>query len=202
MAASRFSSDVIDMFYGPISREENERLQLPLRPSRDFDFRLVRTNFDEWLRVWKMIVPEGHKDLLKFAQKTKASFKEVIGNEIKTLKSVKTQLALDIKFLISRDGQKQEMEHDFRQRDPMVFNRNNVATVSKVFRQFIDEVKGKIEAWSQRGSGWVVEGVLEAFINVAQYQPFCGGSYIPLPGKLKTKKAIINVQNRDNLCLR
>ena len=66
------------MFYDPISREEKERLQLPLRPSRDYDFHLVRTNFDEWLRVWKMIVPDGHKDLLKFAQKTKARFEEVI----------------------------------------------------------------------------------------------------------------------------
>ena len=94
------------------------------------------------------------------------------------------------------------MEHYFKQKDPTVFNRNNVTAVNSVFHGFINEVKGKIEAWSQRGSGWVVEGVLEAFINVAQYQPFCGGSYIPLPEKLKTKKAIINVQNRDNLCLR
>jgi len=59
-----------------------------------------------------------------------------------------------------------------------------------------------MEAWCQRGSGWVVEGVLEAFVNVAQYQPLRGGSYMPLPKKLQNNKAIINVQNRDNECLR
>ena len=40
--------------------------------------------------------------------------------------------------------------------------------------------------------------ILEAFINVAQYRPLRGGSYMDLPKKLKNKNAIINVQTRDN----
>jgi len=75
MAASGFSSDMIEMFYGPISGEENARLRPPIRPRRAFDFELVRTNFSEWLRVWKMKVPEAYKfkaDPLKFPQKTKS----------------------------------------------------------------------------------------------------------------------------------
>jgi len=77
MAASRFSSDEIEMFSGPIPREENARLQPPLRSIRDFDFQLERTNFNKWLRVWKMKVSVKFKaDLLKFAQKTKSRFAE------------------------------------------------------------------------------------------------------------------------------
>ena len=71
-------------------------------------------------------------------------------------------------------------------------------TLNYLLNQFIDEVKGEIEAWAQRGSGWVIDKILEAFTNVAQYQPLRGGSYMDLPKKLKNKKAIINVQNRDN----
>jgi len=126
-----------------------------------------------------MEVPEAYKfkaDLLKFAQKTKSRFAEVIENEIKTLKSVKTQFALNVEFSITRDGEKQEMVHYFKPTDPAVFNRNNAATVNSVLRRSIDGFKGKIEAWSQRGSGWVVKAVLQAFVNVAQYQPFRGGS--------------------------
>jgi len=104
--------------------------------------------------------------------------------------------------VITRDGEKQEMKYYFKQRDPEVFNRNNAATVNSVLRRSIDEFKVEREAWSQRGSGRVVEVVLEAFVNVAQYQPFRGGRYMPLPKKLQNKKAIINVQNRDNQCLR
>ena len=61
-------------------------------------------------------------------------------------------------------------------------------------QQFIDEVKGEIEAWSQRGSVWVIDEILEVFINVAQYRPLRGGSYMELPKKLKNKKAILNIQ--------
>jgi len=114
MAASRFSSDVLEMFYGPISQEENARLQPPLRPSRDFDFRLVRNNFIERLRIWRKTVPVAYifkTNLLKFAQKTKEKLKEVVKYKIQNLSSVKTQFALNVRFSITRDGQKQEMEH-------------------------------------------------------------------------------------------
>jgi len=45
------------------------------------DFELLRNDFREWLRVWKMTVPEGYPykaDLLKFAQKTKTRFTDLI----------------------------------------------------------------------------------------------------------------------------
>ena len=64
-AASRFSSDVLELFYGTISQEENKRQKMPLEPvravrERDIDFELLRNNFSEWLRIWKMTVPEGY----------------------------------------------------------------------------------------------------------------------------------------------
>ena len=73
MAATRFSSDVLQMFYHPIKQE-------PLQPrvvERDDVFMLTRNNFQEWLRVWKMVVSEGNvnnKDLLAFARKMNANF--------------------------------------------------------------------------------------------------------------------------------
>jgi len=79
---------------------------------------------------------------------------------------VKTQFALNIGFSINRDVEKREMDHYFRHRDPAIFNKINVVTVRKVLCQSIDEFKGEIEAWSQRGSGWVVEAVLAAYVNV------------------------------------
>jgi len=84
---------------------------------------------------------------------------------------------------------------------PININEHNMDTLNHVFNQFVYEVRGDIEAWSERGSGWVGDKILEAIINVVQYQPLNGGSYMPLPEKLKNKKAIINIKNRDQ-CLR
>ena len=52
------------------------------------------------------------------------------------------------------------------------------------------------------GSGWEVETITIVYVNVAHYQPLRGGTYLPLPAKLAKKKAIINVQNKDNECLK
>ena len=69
MAAANFSRDVLEMFYGSISNDENQRLIASIRPRRRLDFEIVRNNFNQWLRVWKMRVPGGNKDILKFLPK-------------------------------------------------------------------------------------------------------------------------------------
>jgi len=94
------------------------------------------------------------------------------------------------------------MEHYFAHRGNEVFNRNNDASINTTFNRFIDELKGEIEAWCQMGSGWVIEGIVAANDNIARYEPFCGESYMPLPNKVINKKAIINIQNRDDQCFR
>ena len=70
------------------------------------------------------------------------------------------------------------------------------------FDEFIENTEGEIEAWSQMGSGWEIVRITIAYVNVARYQPLRGGTYLPLPAKLASKKAIINVRNRDNECLK
>ena len=95
-----------------------------------------------------------------------------------------------------RNEKLQQMEHYFNRMQPSILNEHNINTLNHLLNQFIDEVKGEIEAWSQRGSGWIMDEILEAFINVAQYRPLHGGSYMVLPTKLKNKKAILNIQKK------
>ena len=94
------------------------------------------------------------------------------------------------------------MNHYFNRMQPVILNEYNKDIIKPLLNQFIDQVKGEIEAWSERGSGWIMDEIMEVYINVARYQPMRGGSYMPLPKKLQNKKEIINVQNRDNECLR
>ena len=71
-------------------------------------FELVRNNFQEWLRVWKMDVSEGNannRDLLAFAREKKAKFTDLVENEIKELKSVKVSFGLKAMFTIERNGE-------------------------------------------------------------------------------------------------
>ena len=36
------------------------------------------------------------------------------------------------------------------------------------------------------------------WLDISRYQPLRGGSYIPLPAAVRSKKVVINVKNRDD----
>ena len=116
MAAANLSRDALEMFYGPIPQEDKQRLRAPIRPRTRFYFEIVRNNFNQWLRVWKMDVPVGNGDLLKFFQKTKIRFMDVREYEIETLKRVKIQFSLLLSFLMNRNEEVQHMQHYFNRK--------------------------------------------------------------------------------------
>ena len=207
MAAARYSSDVLQMFYDSIP-EKNINLPQTSKPNYvvPYDrFIISQNNFQDWLRVWRMTVSEenpNNKDLFVFARETKEKFTDLVENEIQKLKSVKVSFGLQVEFSIERDGGTQYMEHYFRENEPHVFNRNDEDQIKKEFDRFVERIKGEIESWSERGSGWVLERIMVAYVNVARYQPLRGGTYLPPPANLAKKKAIINVKNRDDECLK
>ena len=208
MAAARFSSNVLQMFYGPITREQNRNLPQPLEPELVVlceVFNISQNNFQEWLRVWIMIVSKtnpNNKDLLMFAIENKAKFTDLVKQEIPKLNSVKVSFGLQVKFSIEKNGETQHMKHYFKEEEPHVFNRHDKELIEQKYDEFIERIKGEIENWSVKGSGWEVERIETAYVNVAHYQPLRGGTYLPLPANLANKKAIINVKNRDNECLK
>ena len=157
MAAANFSRDVLEMFYGPI--EDNERLVTPMIPDKIGEFEVARNNFNQGLRVWKMHATKNNKDLFKFFQKTKKSFIHVCMNEVEALKSIKIRFSLLVKFQTAREGKVEEMEHYFDRMQPVIVNEHNKDTLNPLLSQFIQEVKGEIEAWSERGSGWIMNNI-------------------------------------------
>ena len=72
------------------------------------------------------------------------------------------------------------------------------AAVQKAF----SDIEKRIEKWTREGSGWTVTKVLNVYLDFAKYTPLKGSSYIELPKYLKDKKAIVNVKNEDNKCLK
>ena len=155
MAAANFSRDVLEMFYG--ENLTQAPLPQPIMPTIRNGFVLVRNDFDNWLRVWKMRAPQGNKDIFTFFQETKNSFTHVTRAEAQDLGSIKVQFGLLVRFSVNRNEELEHMEHYFNKMKPVVINQHNIDTLNHVFNQFVDEVRGEIENWSERGSGWVVD---------------------------------------------
>ena len=75
--------------------------------------------------------------------------------------------------------------------------------LGEIYNLLIAECLEKIDKFQNKGSGWQFEEVVSFDINVDPYEPLRGSSYFPLPARLATKKAIINVKNeRDNMCFK
>ena len=66
-----------------------------------------------------------------------------------------------------------------------------------------EQIVNRIQQWISEGSGWTIQSVDSHFINVVEYRPLKGSSYIPLPKKLQNSaKGLINMKNKDNECFR
>ena len=86
-----------------------------------------------------MRVPKGQQRPFEILSKNKNWLINVCVNEIETLKSVKIQFVLLVRFSMIRDEEVQKMEHYFDRMQPIILNENNIGT-------FIAQVKGGIDA--------------------------------------------------------
>ena len=109
---------------------------------------------------------------------------------------------LQVQFEIERNDKTEEMTHYFKEDQPHIFNRDNKEQIEQKYEEFMERIREEIENWSLEGSGWEIDRIETAYVNVARYQPLRRGTYLPLPANLAKKKAIINVKNRDNQCLK
>ena len=65
-----------------------------------------------------------------------------------------------------------------------------------------ESVLESLANFQRQGSNWRLHSVLSLDLHTVKYEPLCGSSYIQLPAFLAAKKAIINLKNEDDECLK
>lgn len=68
--------------------------------------------------------------------------------------------------------------------------------------KMIDDILERISKYEAEGSGWKLSSITELQISICRYIGYRGSSFIDLPPSIRNKKAVINVQNRDNMCFK
>ena len=48
-----------------------------------------------------------------------------------------------------------------------------------------EELKHRLDIWTGEGAGWIIDHIEEISIDISNYDPLAGSSYIPLPSELK-----------------
>ena len=75
--------------------------------------------------------------------------------------------------------------------------------LNELYDEIMDEINERMEILQDtEGSGWVFEGVENIEILTVPYEPLRGSKYIELPKHIADKKAVINIQNKDEECFK
>ena len=73
---------------------------------------------------------------------------------------------------------------------------------SEVYNRSIQTIEERIQNFNQRGSNWRFQRVLSLDAHFTDFQPLRGSTFLPLPRKIATKKAVINMKNDDDQCFK
>ena len=66
-----------------------------------------------------------------------------------------------------------------------------------------EKLKRLLDIWTGQGSGWIVDKIDDIHIDIANYDPLAGSSYIPLPSELNhPMEGLINIKNKDIECFK
>ena len=168
--------------------------------------RFIKANegYHGWLNSYRMDVPPNLRknDLFVFHYIIEDMLLERIREDSNELGPIKLQYTLVLE--IKKDTEQNEENETcyLGQEVPMQLNAYNRRELKRKLKDRINELKEKLTDWTERASGWIYEGVKAAYLDISRNNLIRGGSYIPLPPKLKAKQAIINVKNRDNACIK
>ena len=69
-----------------------------------------------------------------------------------------------------------------------------------ILSQMLKEIMVNLAIYPKNGSGWYFKEVISFEIYTVDYKTLKGKSHIPLPDFLMRKKAIINMENKDDKC--
>ena len=86
---------------------------------------------------------------------------------------------------------------------PVYFNSSTKLVVNNRYKlnKSFQETSYRIDAWINKGSGWIIESIESQYINIKTYKPLVGSSYIVLPIELRSpRKGLINIKNNDQKC--
>ena len=142
----------------------------------------------------------NNKDPLIQLQNTRKAIKHHITSLIGSMKGLKFVETLKIRLKkVSNDGILEQTNY-FNNKPQTIINNTEIPESLQLSK---DQILNMIAKWISEGSGWTIQSVDNHYLNIVQYQPMKGSSYIELPQELRHhRKGLINMKNEDNECFR
>ena len=139
------------------------------------------------------------KDPLLQSQKSRA-VEYLFNNLLVQTKGFKFVETLQVKFVKHSNDKKILKNGYFNSTTDLIINETDIKLAIQASQQ---QILNKIAQWISEGSGWTIQSIENHYINIVNYNPLKGSSYIELPQELQNSaKGLINMKNKDNECFR
>ena len=140
------------------------------------------------------------KDPLIQLQKSRRAIEYLFNNlliQTKGFKFIETQ---KVKFIKYSDDKNIIRNVFFNSSTDLIINKTDIKLSLQASQQ---QILNKIAQWISEGSGWTIQSIENHYINIVNYNPLKGSSYIKLPEELQNSaKGLTNIKNKDNECFR
>ena len=141
-----------------------------------------------------------NKDPLLQLQKSRRAVEYLFNNLLVQTKGFKFVETLQVKFIKYSNDKKIQKNGYFNSTTDLIINETDIKLAIQASQQ---QILNKIAQWISEGSGWTIQSIENHYINIVNYSPLKGSSYIKLPQELRNSaKGLINIKNNDNECFR
>ena len=192
----------------PTTRKLKNSKPIPLprtvKPSKPVP--LTRTKIKETNKALKgytksyEINMKFEKDPLRQLQSTRSAVEFHIKKVLNEIKGLKLNETIKVTFKKASGDNLIFKNAYFSGTAQTITNDTQINEALQLSKQII---LNKIAQWVSEGNGWTIESVDSHYLNIVQYKPMNGSSYIKLPTELQnSKKGLINMKNKDNECFR
>ncbi|XP_062143119.1 uncharacterized protein LOC133850886 [Drosophila sulfurigaster albostrigata] len=166
----------------------NSRLK---KISAAFTGRLLRYKYlNEWTGV--KMPPE-------FLNEAGEAYVPHLSNVLNSYMSAKVNFELFAQYTLLKD----EVEYtDIKSFQSNMTIETMCCNLQQSFKEHAETIITKIDEFQESDSGWRLNWILRLEMNFNKYMPIRGAAFIELPYKLRHKKAVINVQNKDVFCFK
>ena len=134
------------------------------------------------------------KDPLLQLQKSRRAVESLFNNLLVQTKGFKFIETLQVKFEKYSNDKKILKNGYFNSTTDLNINETDIKLSLQASQQ---QILNKIAQWISEGSGWTILSIENHYINIVNYNPLKGSSYIELPQELRNSaKGLINIKKQ------
>lgn len=195
--------DVIVSGWGHHTRTNAHKMKNAV-PVKNTPFQKIRKCFAETVETYLLKnTDEGLIDIKKFLDDSREDVINLIQNSIEIKGSVKFTIELFaefVKFLSS--NVEEDMDFSLKSFNCPMEIALQSSNLEDIVKKMSQKIQIQSEEFQERDSGWSLFCIKHIEVNINEYRPLRGSSFLRLPKTIDSKRACINVQNDDIYCFK